>query len=61
MMYPWTVDGGDSIQVWMKTVNILNEQLWIANKGWSPAWGLGKGTVTIQHKNQHVTTYYAGL
>jgi len=43
----WVADGGDGLQVWMVTANILNKQSWAANKGWS-------------FKTYHVTELHTG-
>jgi hypothetical protein len=39
----WVVGGGDSLQIWRVVVNVLNKQLWTANKGWSFSMGVGQG------------------
>jgi hypothetical protein len=43
--------------LWLQSVavNILNKQLWTAEKGWSSSFGLGMGLTTPHHKN--VTCY----
>jgi hypothetical protein len=35
-------DGGDSLQVWKVSVNVLNKQLRTADKGWSSNMGDGR-------------------
>jgi hypothetical protein len=30
---PQAADGGDSFQIWRVAANVLNKQLWTANKG----------------------------
>jgi hypothetical protein len=32
-------DGGNSLQIWRVAANILNKQLWTADKGWSCSLG----------------------
>jgi hypothetical protein len=41
MVHPQVADGGDSLQSWRVAANILNKQSWTADKGGTPAWGLG--------------------
>jgi hypothetical protein len=36
-------DGGDGIQIWRVAANVLNKQLWTANKGWPSSLGVGRG------------------
>jgi hypothetical protein len=43
MVPPQAVDGGDSLQIWREAANILNNQLWTADKGWSSSLGVGRG------------------
>jgi hypothetical protein len=40
MARPWAVDYGG---LWKVAVNILNKQLWTADKGWSFSLGVGRG------------------
>jgi hypothetical protein len=40
---PQVADGGDSLQIWRVAANILNKQSRIADRGGTPAWGLGGG------------------
>jgi hypothetical protein len=35
-------DGGEVLQIWRVAVNIMNKQLWTANKGWSFSFGVGQ-------------------
>jgi hypothetical protein len=35
------VDGGDRLQTWKVTADILNKQSWTDGKGWSPSLGIG--------------------
>jgi hypothetical protein len=41
-VHPRVADGID-LQIWRVTANTLNKQSRTANKGWSPAWGMGEG------------------
>jgi hypothetical protein len=43
MLRPQVADGGDALQFWKVAVNILNKQLWTADKGWSSSLGVGHG------------------
>jgi hypothetical protein len=38
-------DGGDALQVWRVTADILNKQSRAADKGWSSSWGVGRGSI----------------
>jgi hypothetical protein len=38
--------------VWRVAVNVLNMQSRTADKGWSPAWGLGEGLTTTHCENK---------
>jgi hypothetical protein len=40
---PNVADGGDGLQVWRIAANILNNQSWTANKGWSSRLGVERG------------------
>jgi hypothetical protein len=40
MACPQVVDGGDSLQIWRIAANILNKQLWTADKVWSFSLGV---------------------
>jgi hypothetical protein len=33
----------DGLQIWKVAANILNKQLWRAEKGWSSSLGVGRG------------------
>jgi hypothetical protein len=56
MARPQVADGGDSLQVWRVTANILNKQSRTADKGWSSSWGVGRGaTLLLTVKNKLVT------
>jgi hypothetical protein len=35
MVHTQVVNGGYGLQIWRVVVNILNKQLWTADKGWS--------------------------
>jgi hypothetical protein len=54
MACPLVADG-DSLQIWRIGVNILNKQLWTANKGWSNILEVGQWLTTPQCKE---TAYY---
>jgi hypothetical protein len=41
MVCPWVVDGGDGLQIWRVSADVLNEQLQTASKGWSSILGIG--------------------
>jgi hypothetical protein len=43
MARPQLADGGDSLQFWRVAANMLNKQLWTAEKGWSSSLGDGRG------------------
>jgi hypothetical protein len=43
MARPQVADGGDALQVWRETANILNKQSLTADKGWSSSLGVGYG------------------
>jgi len=43
MAHPQAVDGGNSLQVWRTTANILNKQSQTANKGCSSSLDVGRG------------------
>jgi hypothetical protein len=53
MACSWVVDGGYSLQIWRVAVNILNNQLLTADKGWSSSWGGGKFTTPHLRKTAH--------
>jgi hypothetical protein len=44
------VDGGDALEVWRVAANMLNKQLWMADEGGPPAWGLCVGLTTPHRK-----------
>jgi hypothetical protein len=54
MKRPQVADGGDGLQIWRATANtrILNKQSRIADKGWSPDWGLGERLTTLHSKKK---------
>jgi len=35
MAHHWVNDGEESLQIWRVVANILNKQLWTADKGWA--------------------------
>jgi hypothetical protein len=39
MARPWIANGGDGLQIWRVTTNILNKQSREAEKGWSSSLG----------------------
>jgi hypothetical protein len=43
MVCPQVVDGGNGLQIWRVTANILNKQSRTADKGWSSSLGVGCG------------------
>jgi hypothetical protein len=43
-------DGGDGLQIWRVSINILNRQLRTAARCGPPAWGLGEGLITPHRK-----------
>jgi len=59
MARPRDADGGNCLQIWRAVVNILNKQSRTARSDGPPAWGLGEGLTTPQHKKQLVTKCYA--
>jgi hypothetical protein len=50
MAHPQFADGGEGLQIWRVDVNILNKQLWTADKGWSSISGLDVELTTPHHK-----------
>jgi hypothetical protein len=40
MARPWVADGGDDLQTWRVSANILNKQLWTTDKGWCYVLGV---------------------
>jgi hypothetical protein len=61
MAHPWVADRGVVLQIWVEAANILNKQLWTADKGWSSAWGWGKGLIApCSRKKYLVMIYYTG-
>jgi hypothetical protein len=40
MAHPQVADKGDALQIWRVATNILNKQLWTADKAWSSSLGL---------------------
>jgi hypothetical protein len=43
MVCPQVANGGDGLQIWKVTVNILNKQSRTANRGQSSSLGVGHG------------------
>jgi len=46
------MDGGYGLLMWKVAVNLLNKQLWAADKGWFSILGFGEGVTTSHCKNQ---------
>ena len=42
MTCPLIAERGDDLQIWRVAANILNKQLWMADKGWSSNFGFGR-------------------
>jgi hypothetical protein len=58
MMLPQVMNG-DSLQIWMVAVNVLNKQSWTSSKGW--LWELGMVLTSSHHKkNNFITGCYKG-
>jgi hypothetical protein len=43
MARPQVADGGDGLQIWRVSANILNKQSRTADRGWSTSLGVGRG------------------
>jgi hypothetical protein len=43
MLRPQVADGGDGLQIWRVTANILNKQSRTSHKRWSSSLGVGRG------------------
>jgi hypothetical protein len=52
-------DGGQSLQIWTVTANVLNEQSY-PTRGGPPGWGMGEGLKAPHHKKQLVTKCETG-
>jgi hypothetical protein len=52
MARPKVADGGDGLHISRVAANILNKKSRTADKGSSPAWGLGVEVTTPHHKKQ---------
>jgi hypothetical protein len=50
MARPRVADGGDGLQIWMVSANILNKQSRTADKGWSTGRGLSEGLTSLRRK-----------
>jgi hypothetical protein len=50
MARPQVADGGNGLQIWRVTANILNRQSRIADNGWSSSLGVGRGATTPHRK-----------
>jgi hypothetical protein len=46
MMCPQVVNGGECLQIWKVSVNILNKQSRTADKGWTSSLSLDMGLTT---------------
>jgi len=46
MVHPWVADGGDGLQIWRVTADMLNKQPQTAGKGWSSILGIGQEVAT---------------
>jgi hypothetical protein len=54
-------DGGNGLQVWWVTANILDKESRTADRGGPTAWGLGVGLRTPPLKNNIITNVTQGL
>jgi hypothetical protein len=62
MAHPWVVDGGDGFQMWRVAADVLNRQLWPADKGYSSSLGVGRGAINFSTIKSHlITKCYTGL
>jgi hypothetical protein len=43
MARPQVADRGDALQIWRVAANILNKQLWTADRGWPSSLGVRWG------------------
>jgi hypothetical protein len=50
MARPQVADGGDGLQMWRVTGNILNKQSRTADKGWPSSLWVGRGLTTPHRK-----------
>jgi len=41
MACPQVAVGGEGLQIWKVAANILNKQVWTADKGWHSSLGVG--------------------
>jgi len=53
-------DGGDGLQIWRISANILNKQSQTADNGWSSSLGVSEGLTTPNRKNKLATKCYIG-
>jgi hypothetical protein len=53
-------DGGDGLQMWRVTANMLNKQSRTADRGWSSGFGVGQGGLTTSHCKKRITKRYTG-
>jgi hypothetical protein len=42
MVHPQVVDGGEGLEIWRIAADILNKQLWTADRGRSSSLGVGQ-------------------
>jgi hypothetical protein len=61
MMRLWIVDGGESLQIWRVAANILNKQLWRANKESSYSFGGWARGYQLITQNQQFTNLHRTL
>jgi hypothetical protein len=54
MTRPQVADRGDGLQIWRVAANILNEQSWTADSGWSSSLGVGRELTSFPRKNQYL-------
>jgi hypothetical protein len=58
---PRVADGEDSLQIWRVAANTLNKQSRTAERGGTPAWGLGEGLQLILKYICYEMLHRAGL
>jgi hypothetical protein len=56
MARPQVADGGDGLQIWRVSANILNKQSGKADKGWSSSLGVGRGVNKFSLLKKHIFT-----
>jgi hypothetical protein len=50
MARPQVADGRDSLQIFRVTANLMNKQLWTANRRWLSSLGVGWEANNLHHK-----------